>query len=180
MLYVKNNNPHKLMQVMKSITRVIPIFLLMPLLIVACSEIPGFGGNTVNEIETIKSGHYSNYPNDGKVQKVIDTQSEFNVEWEKVHSGVSPLPETPSVNFDSRTVVLMMLEEKPTGGYSIDEISVVEKESKVVVSYAEVQPGDDCMTTQALTKPYAILSIPNTGKEVRFIEKDPIANNCSE
>lgn len=134
----------------------------------------------MNEMEIITSGHYSNYSDDGMVQKVITNQSKFKAEWKDVHTGVSPLPGTPSVNFDSRTVVLLMLEGKATGGYAIDEVSVVEQEFEIYVSYAEVQPGNGCVLTQAVTKPYTILSIPNTEKEINFIEKDPIVNNCSE
>ncbi|MEX0722920.1 MAG: protease complex subunit PrcB family protein [Gracilimonas sp.] len=146
----------------------------------ACSQIPDFGGAIMNSVEELKSDHSSNYPVEGKITKTVTSEQVFKMEWEKVHEGMSPIPERPIVNFEERFVILVMLETKPTGGFGFDEFRVHENADQYVVFYSEAHPGDGCFTTQALTRPYKFISVPNTDKEVEFVKGDTVFNHCNE
>lgn len=146
---------------------------------VACSQIPGYEGTPMNNVEEIKSEYYSNYPEPGEIQKEITSQRVFEAEWNRVHEGMSPLPEVPSLNFEDREVILLMLDTKPSGGYGIDNLQVNENDTQIIVRYSEVRPGESCFTTQALTRPYKIFSIPQTEKEIQYLKSDPIVNECN-
>lgn len=160
--------------------RVSVLILLMFVTIgIACSQVPGFDDYVIVEVEEIKSGYYSNYPEPGVIHKKIDVQSVFEEEWKNVHKGMNPIPEIPNINFDTRDVILLMLETKSSGGYGIDNLGVYENANQIEVRYSEVHPGDGCLTTQALTRPYTIVSIPRTEKDVLFMKKDTIINECN-
>lgn len=156
------------------------ILLMMATVGMACSQVPGFNGNVIEEMEKIESDYYSNYPEPGEIQKKIDTQSVFEEEWKLVHEGMSPIPEAPMINFNTRDVILLMLETKPTGGFGIDSFEIYENDNQIGVRYSEVHPGDRCFTTQVLTRPYKIVSIPKTEKEILFQKEDTIINDCND
>ncbi len=70
---------------------------------------------------------------------------------------------------------------KNTGGYeaSILEVSLVNR--RVHVTTQLVSPGDDCIVTQALTKPYvlATVELPRRVRNVRFHHED-VVEDCTE
>jgi hypothetical protein len=149
------------------------------LFVAGCSGVSGINGDALHQIEIIESEYYSNYPEDGVVQKVITNKWEFSSEWKKVHKGMSPVPELPAVDFTSKTVVLIMLDTKPTGGYSIKDIKVEKNRFNTFVKYKEVRPGNSCGTTQAITKPYAFVSIPSPEKPIQITPENPETKNCN-
>ena len=134
----------------------------------------------LEDIEEIKSGHYSNYPGDDGVQRVIISNGVFEAEWEKVYTSSSQPPEVPVIDFENRTVVLLMLDHKPTGGYGIDDINLSYNHAEMVVRYSEVEPGPNCGTTQATTRPYVFISIPKLDGEVEIIKENIITTDCSK
>lgn len=146
---------------------------------VACSQVP-INGEVMDGVDEIESEYYSNYPEEGEITKRISSESVFEIEWEMIHEGMQPIPELPEVDFDERDLILVMLSTKPTGGYGIHQINVQENADQIVVQFAELHPGDNCITTQALTRPYKIISIPKSDKEVIFLKGDTVYRDCSE
>lgn len=156
-------------------------FYLLPLIsfiFYACTQIIGSGQANPVDFTILKSGMHSGYPVEGNVEKVISTQEQFKTEWNKIFSHSTNNPELPAIDFETEKVILIMLDHKPTGGYAINGIEVNKSGDKVVVSYHEVQPGDRCGTIQAITRPYKLISIQNTAKEVYFNKGEAILNNC--
>lgn len=147
---------------------------------IACSQIPGYEGVEMDDVVEIESEHYSNYSEEGEITKKISSKEVFEIEWEMVHSGMEPVPELPDVNFDKRDLILLMMDTKPTGGYGIDLVSVQAKDEHLTVQYAEQHPGENCFTTQALTRPYKFISIPKSDKEVKFLKGETVINDCNE
>lgn len=145
----------------------------------ACSEL-GDNHLPLEDIEEINSGHYSNYPGEGQVERVITSNSVFEAEWEKVYTSSSQPPEVPAIDFENRTVVLIMLDQKPSGGYDIDELNITYNQAEVVVGYSEVEPGPNCITSRALTRPYVFISIPKLDGEIKIIKEDIITTDCSD
>lgn len=84
--------------------------------------------------------------------------------------GVADLiPGTP-VDFAAKDIVLLCGGEKPTGGYwvRIDAISQVGNE--LFVSGRANKPGEDAVTTQALTYPYHAVLIDKTSANIALPE----------
>ncbi|MFP4114097.1 MAG: protease complex subunit PrcB family protein [Spirochaetales bacterium] len=81
-------------------------------------------------------------------------------------------PDRPDVDFDRETVIVLLLGERPTGGYGVGIEAVIESRGRVevVVDVRRPQPGD--MVTQVLTTPYCVAAIPITGKEITFAGDD--------
>ncbi|SMO38926.1 protease complex subunit PrcB family protein [Gracilimonas mengyeensis] len=129
-------------------------------------------------VNMIESGQYSNHPQEGIIEKVISSSAEFRSAWEAVHTGRSPMPEIPEIDFEEQMVILVMLESKNSGGFDIDGFQVRKDTTGLVVEYAEVQPGSNCMTTQAISRPYRLVSFPKTGEDIRFEQQEPIINPC--
>lgn len=164
---------------MKFSTAVIIMIIAMGL---SCSDSPaGEVGVVLEDVVEIEYGfnaHY--YPQQGDVTKMISEEPVFQEEWEKVHQSMSPIPELPEVNFSERTLILLMIEGKPTGGYTIDGPQIRLVDDQIVVKYAEVHPGNNCGTTQALTRPYKFISIPKSDKEVVFQKGKTVFHDCGE
>ena len=68
----------------------------------------------------------------------------------------------PSLDFEEFDLVIASLGQRNTGGYAV-EITALQQEGAtlVVVGHATV-PGEDAVTTQAITHPYAAAVIANT------------------
>lgn len=157
------------------------LFLVMIFIFgTACSQIPDFGGEIMYSVEELESEYYSNYPEGGEITKKFASERVFEIEWKKVHQGMEPIPERPIVNFEERFVILVMLDTKPSGGFGFHEFTVHENADQYVVFYSEAHPGDGCFTTQALTRPYKFISVPDTEKEVKFVKGDTVLNHCNE
>ncbi|MEX0720863.1 MAG: protease complex subunit PrcB family protein [Balneolaceae bacterium] len=134
---------------------------------------------TVNDVVEIESGHYAAYPDSGVVQKLITSPTEFKSEWEKIFESRQPTPELPNVDFENRRVVLLLMEGKPNGGYSIDDVQLKENADLRTISYTEFGPGNNCFTTQALTRPFYFASIPKSDKEIEFKKQVDVVD-CNE
>lgn len=64
--------------------------------------------------------------------------------------------------------ILVTYGEKPTGGYNV-EIEEIEKHGDTLnVSARFTEPGEDEMVTQAITYPYDLAVVEETGVEVEF------------
>lgn len=162
---------------MKNLT--ICVFMGM-MVALGCSQLPNFDNTISKDIEIINSGQYSNYPEEGKISKTISKKAVFKEEWNKVHAGQSPTPDVPDVNFNNRNLALIILDTKPSGGFDIGEIEVYESENETVIAYSEIAPGEGCMVTMAMTRPYVFLSYPDNGNDVKFLKKEDIINKCDE
>lgn len=97
-------------------------------------------------------------------QMVIKDEQSFKDMWQHIDA-VRGLPE---IDFEDDMVIAVFMGEKPTGGYVIEIVSIEEYADSIVVNIKETVPGEDEMTTQALTYPYHVVSTDNTEKQVRF------------
>lgn len=105
-------------------------------------------------------------------------QEEFRViqseeEWNEQFSQSPP----PMVDFSKNTLLALFSGEKPSGGYFITVEEVVDVGDRVVVRVKQASPGEDCVTTQALTYPHTFVAIPKTDKPIEF-ESQTVVQNC--
>lgn len=71
--------------------------------------------------------------------------------------GASPIP---AVDFSDSYVIGIFLGEKPTGGYAIRVDEVADTGSLRNVSLVLTSPGEGCLSSQALTRPFQIITVP--------------------
>lgn len=158
---------------------IISLVAAILVLLVSCSEIPS-SVFPEQEIKELKSGFNAHYSGDGEVHKVINSKAFFEVEWKQVHKNRNPLPEMPEVDFRERTVLLVMLGQKPSGGYTIDDLKLFTDNESMLLTYNEKEPGSNCGTIAVLTRPYKFISIPAQDKEIKIIKEGVVKVDCSE
>lgn len=67
---------------------------------------------------------------------------------------------TPAINFETHEAVGIFAGEKPTGGYAVKVTKVEDSATVRTIHVALVVPGKGCMTTESVTSPYTIISLP--------------------
>lgn len=87
--------------------------------------------------------------------EVITGQSQFRHFWGRFDQGPAP-----SLDFTWESVIAVFMGERPTGGYSIHVDSVMHQDDELLVEVVLQAPGPECMTTQAFTQPYEVVSVP--------------------
>lgn len=76
--------------------------------------------------------------------------------------------EVPAVDFDQEMVIAAFMGERRTGGYSI-HVEELRQEGDVLRVHVRMEsPGENCMTTQAITRPFQLVRVPRLEGEVQF------------
>ena len=101
-------------------------------------------------------------------QVVVRTTEDWRALWRE-HGAGTPVP---SVDFSSATVVGLFLGERPTAGYQVDVVSVLNEGGAAVVEYVERRPSPDAMVAQVVTAPFHLVSLQRVDIEVRFRKLD--------
>jgi hypothetical protein len=102
--------------------------------------------------------------------KVITNQTQWKLLWsELTQNSEQPLPE---VDFTHDMVIAVFSGQKPRGGYStrIDAINETDTEYHVLIT--ELRPSDECITTQEISSPLAIVKVAKSNKKVVYTTKD--------
>jgi hypothetical protein len=95
--------------------------------------------------------------------EVITGQSQFRYLWSRFDAGAPP-----TLDFTRETAIAVFMGERPTGGYAIHVDSVTHSDGGLLVDVVLQAPGPECMTTQALTQPYEMVSVPVGPKRADF------------
>ncbi len=82
----------------------------------------------------------------------------------------------PSIDFDTQYVIGVFAGEKPTGGHTIEVASITDASSIRTVSMALTRPGEDCMTSEALTSPFQLIAVPVSDRELARTETEIVAS----
>lgn len=78
--------------------------------------------------------------------------------WSMAHAtDGTPLP---TVDFSKSYVIGVFAGTKPSGGYSIEVSRVSDSGDTRAVAITLTKPGSDCITSQAITSPYQIVTVP--------------------
>ncbi|HEX9152733.1 MAG TPA: protease complex subunit PrcB family protein [Flavobacterium sp.] len=103
---------------------------------------------------------------DKPVAVVLNTQEKMDFYFIK-HENTCSAP-NPIIDFSKKFLVGIFSGAKPTGGYSIKIMSVVENSCEMVVNFYEKAPLPDEMVTEAVTYPSDFILIPKTDKPIYF------------
>jgi hypothetical protein len=115
---------------------------------------------------TIERGSQSSI--DSARQVVVRTPAEWAALWHNHNYDKA----SPPVDFNREMVIGVFMGSRPTGGYSIQIVSVAERDGKLVVGYRETRPKPGAMTVQILTFPYHLVAVPKYAGEVVFERND--------
>lgn len=86
--------------------------------------------------------------------------------WAALHANKSDPPARPEIDFWSETAVIILLGQRPTGGY---EVSVVDIDLSRDPAHIEIDvtlPAAGSVVSQALSTPYLIVAIPGPDRDV--------------
>jgi len=106
------------------------------------------------------------------VARVISDQLSWQQAWAVIHANQLDPPPVPSVDFSESRVVVLILGERDTGGYSVAVAAVRELRNAVEVEVAVTAPEPGMIVSQALTSPYSLVAIPRSSKPVVFVGDD--------
>jgi hypothetical protein len=109
----------------------------------------------VVEFSVLATGTMSGYEGRRMVE-LITNESDWQRAWGTVGGG-RPQPE---INFNTRAVLVVYQGQKPSGGYSI-EIAEIRRDGTVLaIKVSERRPAFGDVTTQVITSPFVVVSIP--------------------
>ncbi|MFP4378654.1 MAG: protease complex subunit PrcB family protein [Spirochaetales bacterium] len=106
------------------------------------------------------------------VQTVVTEQETWIDGWAALTANESPPPERPEVSFADSTVVIIVLGERPTGGYSVAISNVTYSGDEATVEVRVENPAADAMVTQALTTPFVVARLVGPNLNVIFTGDD--------
>ena len=133
------------------------------------------GAATVNQttlaVTTLAAVTVSGF--DEPVEAAIRDNAAFAESWKTLHSGIQGNA-PPTVDFNTRTVLVVALGHRNTGGYSVRIDRVIRVRDGAVVSYTATAPGNGCMTNQMVTSPVVIASVPKVQGNLQFKRHDVI------
>ena len=89
--------------------------------------------------------------------------------WKMVHANDSVA--MPTINFDTTYVIGVFAGQKQSGGYGIRVTGVEERGDTRTVNSMITGPGTGCVATQALTSPYQIITLSESGAAHRSIDE---------
>lgn len=107
---------------------------------------------------------------------VIRSDTELAAAWKTAHAGIPGNP-APAIDMAHNMVVLLALGQRRTGGYTIRFDSITREGAGAVVHYTATSPGPGCMTTQMITSPIDVVSVPSVEGAVRF-ERSDVTDRC--
>ncbi|MCA1753563.1 MAG: protease complex subunit PrcB family protein [Spirochaeta sp.] len=116
--------------------------------------------------ETVARGSYSGVLTQREV--TVESEAALDRLWREIHSGRSPVPETPDIEFETMQIAAVFAGEKPSGGYSIEVTAMQHEDEHLTIYYQEQSPAPGDIVTQALTQPYHIVQFTRTELDVRF------------
>lgn len=120
-------------------------------------------------VVTIEQSQFGSYRFSEKSNEIINDSDSFESLWNDLHGNRNPLPELPKVDFSKFTVIVSMMGIQNSGGFSIEITKVAEVDNMIGIKIEEIEPGEGCFTTAALTSPFHIVKIPKrSGKEFQF------------
>jgi len=90
--------------------------------------------------------------------------------WETAFARQTPVPPLPAVDFARDMIVVAALGARPNGGYDIAIEGMAPEAGGAEVLVATTVPGDDCVTTQAITEPVVMVRVGAVAGLIRFHE----------
>jgi uncharacterized protein (DUF885 family) len=121
----------------------------------------------VVEFSVLATGALSGHQG-GRIVELITDAGAWRRAWALVGGG-RPVPD---VNFNSRACVVVYQGQKPSGGYSVEVEEIRRDGTVLAIDVRERRPAFGDVTTQVITSPFVVVSIPRPpqGASVRLTD----------
>ncbi len=129
----------------------------------APQELPDGQDDRFPQVTVLAQGNGAGIAQTSQRTQVIFTQEQLQEVVREIQAENSLDPS--SVDFTQQAVIAAFAGQQPTGGYQLRLQDLQETDEQVQVTFGLLSPGAGCITTQALTSPYLLISLPNTGKQ---------------
>lgn len=134
------------------------LFLMLPLLLIGCgTDEP----QTENESSLHETGTEIAFEHVELEEAPQSVRSAVEFKSRKESTFVLP-------GEDDEIYIVVTRGEKPTGGFTVDILHVIEQEDAIVTLYKFKDPADDELVTQAITYPFDLVKIDKTDKTIKF------------
>ncbi len=104
--------------------------------------------------------------------RLVRSEAELRSIWNQLHGSQLTVPALPSVDLARETVLVVMMGQRPTGGYSVDVRGVSLEGTDLFVDVRLVEPSSGAVTTSALTSPWAVVRVLRGGVSAAWF-RDP-------
>lgn len=94
---------------------------------------------------------HTNHP---RHQEIISTELQWRTFWNRVHSGVNPIPPLLSVDFSKNDVIALVEGPQPTAGYALKAASVLVAPTGSIINVIRQVPTVTCKVDEATTNRY--------------------------
>jgi hypothetical protein len=121
---------------------------------------------TAVDFQVILSGPYSN-ANTFSVE-LITSEKEWDRVWRTAQGRFEPLPERPTVNFGSSSVIAAFMGERSSSGFKI-EIDKIEKKGRTLRVHVKKYETPGMLTV--MTQPFTLVRIPKSNFKLEVIEE---------
>lgn len=91
--------------------------------------------------------------------------------WNQMHSGQSPKPKPPEIDFAREMLIIVAFGVKPTGGHNIIVEDIQDRNDSIEVTVGKYSPGRNCIVTQVLTAPFDVVRLEKVTKPVVFRDR---------
>lgn len=115
-------------------------------------------------IVRLYDAQYSGYTS--PTETVVNDRAAWASAWRQLHTDSAGDP--PAVDFTRDAVVVVAVGERSSGGTQVRIDDVTASGGGVLVRYTVTEPGEGCMSTQAITAPVAAVRVPRPAGPVRF------------
>lgn len=95
-------------------------------------------------------------------------------EWEQFYHSHKPGVPPPPINFENHGVAVIMLGDRPTGGFWVRLDEICHDDMGVHIRYTEMIPAPNCEVPQVVTQPYLFVVIKAMEKPYIFEGKEEI------
>ena len=107
---------------------------------------------------------------------VINDNAQWQSLWQTLFSNRGDKPPLPEIDFTNRTIVAVFQGTQSSSGYEILIEEIVETENSLEVAVKAFAPGRKCGVLGTLTRPFDIVEIEKTEKQVVFHVKQKVRN----
>lgn len=130
------------------------------------------GPSSTIPFETVWVGRYADFGFDDLTYLVIQNERE----WEELWNRVAQDP--PPADFETRTLLVAIYGQAPTGGHNIEiETVTLGEDGTVLVVVGVHRPGPRCTTIQVITHPVHVVSIPKSEVDFAF-RSESVIHEC--
>jgi hypothetical protein len=108
----------------------------------------------------------------GPTEQPIRTQDGLRTLWAQIHTTPAgdrrSMPNAPEVDFHREMIIVVGLGRRSTGGYGIRIERIEDVGEHLRVIYSSSSPGPNCIVTQSITSPVAMVRLKKSRKPVTF------------